>query len=130
MDIYKNRILPLFQASGISDAELERKIGIKPKKINDWNAGRTKSYEKYIPQIAAFFNVSTDYLLGNTDNPQPAGQPHSKDIGLNPQEQRLIEIFRELNEQGQEMVADYADTMLRSGKYKKYDKFSLDTKEA
>lgn len=130
MDIYKNRILPLFQASGISDAELERKIGIKPKKINDWNAGRTKSYEKYIPQIAAFFNVSTDYLLGNTDNPQPAGQPPSEGTGLSPQEQRLIEIFRELNEQGQEMVADYADTMLRSGKYKKYDKLSLDTKEA
>lgn len=74
MNIYKDRILPLFQSSGIPDAELERKIGIKPKKISDWNAGRTKSYEKYIFQIASYFNVSTDYLLGKTDDPAPAGQ--------------------------------------------------------
>lgn len=74
MDIYKERILPLFQSSGIPDAELERKIGIKPKKINDWNAGRTKSYEKYIPQIASYFHVSADYLLGKTDDPRPVGQ--------------------------------------------------------
>lgn len=74
MDIYKHRILPLFQSSGIPDAELERNIGIKPKKINDWNAGRTKSYVKYISQIASYFHVSPDYLLGNTDDPAPAGQ--------------------------------------------------------
>jgi transcriptional regulator with XRE-family HTH domain len=130
MDIYKERILPLFQSSGISDAELERKIGIKPKKINDWNAGRTKSYEKYIPQIAAFFNVSTDYLLGNTDDPQPAGQPPSEDIKLSPQEQRLIEMYRELNDEGQDVVTSFLDTMLMSGKYKKYNKLNLGTKEA
>ncbi len=74
MDIYKHRILPLFQSSGIPDAELERNIGIKPKKISDWNAGRTKSYIKYISQIASYFHVSPDYLLGYTDDPTPAGQ--------------------------------------------------------
>ena len=73
MDIFKERILPLFQSTELRAAELERQIGIKPKKINDWSSGRTKSYEKYIPQIAAYFHVSTDYLLGKTDDPTPPG---------------------------------------------------------
>lgn len=101
MDIYKERILPLFQSSGIPDAELERKIGIKPKKINDWSSGRTKSYNKYIPQIAAYFHVSTDYLLGKTDDPTPPSSqkeqptPISED-GLNEKDKRLISWFRSL----------------------------------
>lgn len=73
MDIYFDRIKPLFDQSGMTDAELERLIGIPAKKISQWNIRYTKSYTKYIPQIAAYFHVSTDYLLGNTDDPQPAG---------------------------------------------------------
>lgn len=74
MDVYFDRIKPLFDKSGESYADLERKICIPAKKINQWNAKYTKSYQKYIPQIASYFNVSTDYLLGNTDDPRPAGK--------------------------------------------------------
>lgn len=71
MDIYFDRIKPLFEQSGKTDAELEREMGIPPKKISQWNVRYTKSYVKYIPQIAKRFNVSSDYLLGNTDDPHP-----------------------------------------------------------
>lgn len=74
MDVYFDRIKPLFDQSGESDADLERNIGIPAKKINQWNAKYTKSYQKYIPQIASYFHVSTDYLLGNTDDPRPSRQ--------------------------------------------------------
>lgn len=77
MDIYFDRIKPLFDGSGKTDADLEREIGIPAKKISQWNIGYTKSYTKYIPQIASYFHVSTDYLLGNTDDPSPAGQKES-----------------------------------------------------
>ncbi len=71
MDIYAERIKPLFDQSGKSDAELEREIGIPARKISQWNINYTRSYTKYIPQIAAYFHVSTDYLLGNTDVTTP-----------------------------------------------------------
>ena len=74
MDIYKERIKSLFEKSGKTDADLEKEIGIPAKKISQWNIGYTKSYQKYIPQIASYFHVSTDYLLGNTDDPSPSGQ--------------------------------------------------------
>lgn len=74
MDIFSERIKPLFEKSGKLDTELEREIGIPPKKINQWTSGYTKSWQKYIPQIASYFHVSTDYLLGRTDDPRPIGE--------------------------------------------------------
>lgn len=130
MEIY-NRIDKLRKEKGITWTYLNEKVkGYYRGRMTEFKKGKTTLSTEQLETIAELLGTSLDYLLGNTDDPQPAGHPASEDTGLNPQEQRLIEIFRELNEQGQEMVADYADTMLRSGKYKKYDKFSLDTKEA
>ncbi len=131
MDTY-NRIDEIRKRKGITWKYLNENIPGKfyRSRMTEFKNGKTTLTTEQLETIAGLLGTSLDYLLGNTDNPQPAGHPASEDTGLNPQEQRLIEIFRELNEQGQEMVADYADTMLRSGKYKKYDKFSLDTKEA
>lgn len=77
MDIYKDRIRPLFDSSTETNAQIERKLGIPPKTINKWNSTQLKSYTKFIPQIASYFHVSTDYLLGSTDDPAPAGQKES-----------------------------------------------------
>lgn len=34
--------------------------------FTDWKSGKCKSYNNYLPQIAEFFNVSIDYLVGRT----------------------------------------------------------------
>lgn len=106
MDIYFDRIKPLFDGSGKTDADLEREIGIPAKKISQWNIGYTKNYTKYIPQIAAYFRVSTDYLLGNTDDPAPAGQKESPPHGgeLSQKDAALIKWFRSLPEEKQRAI--------------------------
>lgn len=71
MDIYQDRIRPLFTNSGLQDKEIEALFDLPRGVIYKWGTGKYKSYQKYIPQIAAYFHVSTDYLLGNTDDPQP-----------------------------------------------------------
>lgn len=99
MNIYDERIRPLFDGSPLTNAELERKIGIKPKTINKWNSGYVKSYDKYIPQIASYFHVSTDYLLGNTDDPEPPGRKErlpAQGGELSEKDVRLIQWFRSL----------------------------------
>ncbi len=75
MNIFVERILPLFEQSGMNDQELERNIDLPRGIVYDWKKGRTKSYKKYCGQIASFFHVSTDYLLGNT--PGPPGKKKS-----------------------------------------------------
>lgn len=95
MDIYLDRIKPLFDQSGKTAAEIEREIGIPPKKISQWNIGYTRSYTKYIPQIAAYFRVSTDYLLGNTNDHRTVKEekekaPDPKIEGLSAAKQALL----------------------------------------
>ena len=102
MDVYQERIRPLFDNSNLTNAEIERLLGITPKTINKWNSGIVKSYQKYIPKIASYFHVSTDYLLGKTDDSSPAGQKETPASvneggpygamykGLTPENQELV----------------------------------------
>lgn len=107
MNIYDERIRPLFDGSPLTNAELERKIGIKPKTINKWNSGYVKSYDKYIPQIASYFHVSTDYLLGNTDDPTPAGQKESS-----PQGEELPSTYYQLTPERRAQADSYLAFLL------------------
>ena len=68
MDIFNDRIKPLFEKSNLSNKDLEIKIGLPRSIIYDWSNGRSKSYNKYIPQIAEFFDVSIEYLTGKSEN--------------------------------------------------------------
>ena len=74
MDIYRDRIRPILEKSGMTDRGIEEAANLPKGIIYNWENGRSKNYTRYIPQIAAYFNVSTDYLLGTTDDPAPAGE--------------------------------------------------------
>lgn len=120
MDIYTERIKPLFVRSGKSDAELEREIGIPAKKISQWNINYTKSYTKYIQQIAAYFHVSTDYLLGNTNTPAAAVEaegvkkdPIPKDGAEDSETAELREIWSSADENERRDLLEIA-RMLKS----------------
>lgn len=108
MNIFKERIFPLFQSSKMSDQELEREIDLPRGIIYDWKKGRTKSYKKYCGQIASYFHVSTDYLLGNTDDPTPTGQkekpPSNKAGPVDPLDINLMDGLRALTREQKELL--------------------------
>jgi len=78
MDIYKERFVPLFEGSKKPDRTLEDEIGLPRTSLYNWKCGRSKNYRAYLPQIAAYFNVSVDYLLGKSDEKRPAPQEGSE----------------------------------------------------
>lgn len=63
-----DKIILLLDKSGKSQKEFADFLGITKNAITDWKSGRIKSYRKYIPKIAEFFDVSTDYLLSDDMN--------------------------------------------------------------
>ncbi|MDU6348458.1 MAG: helix-turn-helix transcriptional regulator [Clostridium sp.] len=65
MDIYNDKIRPLFQKTGLPDYELEEKIGLPRSSIYKWEKNISKSYKKYYPEISSFFNLSMDYFSEN-----------------------------------------------------------------
>ena len=59
-----DKILQLLKSKGIKQKELSDYLSLSPNIFTEWKAGRNKSYKKYLPQIAEFFDVSVDALLG------------------------------------------------------------------
>ena len=59
---------------GLRQAELGEKIGLSGKAISTIESGtRGTSFDKLV-ELACFFHVSTDYLLGITDDPAWRGE--------------------------------------------------------
>lgn len=71
MFITFERIKELCQKQKISINFLEEQLGISKNYVYSLKNKKTPSAE-HISKIADYFNVSTDYLLGRTDNPKIA----------------------------------------------------------
>lgn len=71
------RIIKLFDDSGLEYKQIAQKLGIKPQKISEWKNGTTHSYKNYLDIIAKEFNVTIDYLVNGTIT-APAPPPDSK----------------------------------------------------
>ncbi|BAK99175.1 putative Xre family DNA-binding protein [Oscillibacter valericigenes Sjm18-20] len=62
MDI-SDRIFTLLSDLGIEQKQFAKFLGVVPQTITDWKNGKSKSFTKYIPQIAEILNTTTEYLL-------------------------------------------------------------------
>ena len=66
-----DKIQALLKQQGKKQKDLTDYLGITKNAFTDWKSGRVKSYQKHIPKIAEFFNVSADYLLGTNTTSDP-----------------------------------------------------------
>ena len=74
-NIFGSRVLEQRKKMGINQEELGAKIGLTHKAISTIESGkRGTSFEKLV-ELAYVFHVSTDYLLGITDDPTWRGKP-------------------------------------------------------
>ena len=64
-----NKIIQLLSDQEHNQKDLTDYLGIDKSTFTAWKNGKSRSYNKYIYEIAEFFGVSTDYLLGRTDDP-------------------------------------------------------------
>ena len=74
------KIKELCKKQGISLNQLEDKLGFSQNYIYSIKKGNPKV--ENLQKIADYFNVSTDYLLGRTDNPKFYTTPDGKEVDL------------------------------------------------
>jgi transcriptional regulator with XRE-family HTH domain len=79
-------------------------IGIESSSVTQWKTGETTSYMQHIVKIADFLGVSTDYLLG-------VSQEKINENILTQRELNMISKFRRLSYQRQENVIRTIDLM-------------------
>lgn len=134
-----NRIKELREMLHKQQKELAIDLGVSQPTISDWESGRKIPSARSTQKLADYFDVSVDYLLGRSDsislvqtfklsfNPECTEEdsaPEDEDR-LSDFETKLLKLYRDLNEEGQEKLLDYADDLVASGKYIKNNEDQL-----
>ena len=69
--MFSNRLKELRQKAKVTQKELAQSINSSQQNIALYEQGRRKPKYETLEKLSVFFNVSTDYLLGKTDFPEP-----------------------------------------------------------
>ncbi len=108
MDAVLARIVELMGPTHGARNELANAIGIHPGIITNWKSGRNRSYRKYLPQIAAHYGVSVEYLVTGQspeapkEKPAPQQTPVDELSELSGYERLLLTAIRSLSPQDRE----------------------------
>lgn len=109
-----DRIVMLLNEKGVEQKALAEYLGVHPQVITEWKGGRKKSYMRYIDKIAAFFEVSTDYILGNDPIKNRSTFDNAE---LNVELETLINDILNLPPSQMEKVRDYVDFLMSQRKF-------------
>lgn len=102
-----DKILHLLKSRQIEQQEFAKAIGVGKHVISEWKNGKTKSYLKHIDKIADFFEVSTDYLLGQ-EKTAPAEQ------SLTDKQGQVLSLAKNLSDEDMQKLIDYAELLTKA----------------
>ncbi len=79
----KSRVYQLRKSKGLTQRQLGEIVGLTSKSISMMESGgRSTTIDKLV-LLAEYFQVSTDYLVGITDDPTWRGEPLDENGGQN-----------------------------------------------
>lgn len=114
------RLTELRNKLGLSQEQMADKLGVKRSTYAKWEKDINKPTRK-VNDIAAYFHVTTDYILGRTAQPtQPPATPPSTPA-LTPQEQDLLRKYRILTDEHKGLLNGQLDAMYNLDKPKAED---------
>ena len=92
----------------IKNKDVAAFLNLKPQLVSDWRSGRSRSYEKYLPQLAAFFGVKVDYFVNNGPLNFNGAQNSEKGAG----EEELLRKYNLHSEKGKKKAIEYIDDLV------------------
>lgn len=110
------KVRELARKKGLSLNQVEEKLGYSKNTL--YSLKRQKVSSERLQEIADYFNVSTDYLLGRTDNPAIAKDTVTKtEIDL---KKDAAESFfydgHELNDEDLDLISSLLEARMRNRK--------------
>ena len=104
-DIIKN----LRKEKSLSQQAIANYLQITRQAYSNYENGKREPDYETLLKLSEFFDVSVDYLTRGEPPTSPLTTP----------EQQLLDLFRQLNAEGQQIVIDCAAGLVASGRYKK-----------
>ena len=89
---FGTRLKELRTERGFSQEELAEKLNVSTKHYGHLEQGRKGCSVDFLLELADFFHVSTDYLLGKTE------YSHINDGNLSPVENEMLGYYRKLSD--------------------------------
>lgn len=86
-----------------------RGLGLSTSKGTAWKGGAIPKGDILL-KLANYFHVSTDYLLGNTDDPSPVGQkepPRMEAEAVGPNKRALLDSIADMSEAEAAFALDF-----------------------
>ncbi len=118
-EIFVQNVKYLCEKKGVKPTNACKESGVGGSFISDINRGRVPSVSS-VQVLAKYLGVTTSELLGEEKTPSPAADDS---------EERLLILYRKLNQEGRDKLLDYADDLAESGKYKKVSALRVGAKE-
>ena len=106
---------------GLTQAELSKTLQVSASSIGMYEQGRREPDNETLGKIANYFNVTTDYLLGRTDEPQGTGFQKGDNGGsqndgerekIPPHRKDYVELHRLIDELPHKDVEELLNTAL------------------
>lgn len=112
--IFSENLRYYMQLYGKTQINIVNDLGFNKSAVSTWVNGTRLPRMDKVDILARYFGVKRSDLVDEHDrNSMPAA--------TSPLEKELIDFFYKLSPLGQEMLVDYADTLVSSGKYVKED---------
>ncbi|MFD2334734.1 helix-turn-helix domain-containing protein [Cohnella sp. GCM10020058] len=92
---FKERLALLRKKRNLTQADLAKRLDLSQSTLAMWENGRRSPDMATVTKIAAFFNVSLNYLLGFTEDPISDGLVTTEDPSLD-EDYHKIERFARL----------------------------------
>ena|GEM_PF-3325691 len=93
----KTRIKELRLQDNLSQAKLGATLNLTQQAIAKWEKGTAEPDTETLGKLSCFFNVTIDYLIGNSNNPLPMGT-QKEHLSLSQREKDALEVYNVLSE--------------------------------
>lgn len=67
---YFDRIRALREDADLNQTQIAKMFNVGQKTVSNWESGRNEPPYDILIKYSLYFNVSIDYILGVTDNPE------------------------------------------------------------
>lgn len=117
MDIMLERMLSLIpkkeNGKYVHGAKKEfcEAIGAPTNIVSEWEAGKTKSYRNYLYVVSAKYNVSVEWLKGETDEKGIKKQPAANSDELTDTQKTAIDMIKSMSDSDLEMYLEILKTI-------------------
>lgn len=99
--MFLDRLITLCSENNTDISNVLKAIGLSTSKGTAWRKGSIPNGEILL-MLANYFRVSTDYLLGNTDDPTPAAQKEKPPARggelIGPNKQALLSLVEQMSD--------------------------------